>query len=247
MRNSFVVAGTALFLSFAFSSLVQAHSLHLKDVSRTAVVDLFVDRQPQLSGVGEFTVNVYNDDGEALLSPDTGIDFSAFCIDIDQGISTDLGAVPVDLVRPSETQGGLEAAWLMENWQQYTDPGAGQLWSAGLQVAIWEVTKDADVGHQYDLEQGDFMLLGAYGFESENLSAAVYSLADTYLDSLVAHFDPQGLDELYTAAISPEYQDVMIKAPIWEEPVPTPEPGTFLLFGAGLAGLFALARKRFQR
>jgi hypothetical protein len=244
MKKHLLIIGLTFITLLGIPLLAQAYSLQVQDISRSSSSDLTVDNAWIRASTGEFTVTLKNDLEEPLYSPDGDLDFSAFCIDVDQGIEVGGAAIMVDLVKPSSIQGGLEAAWLMENWQRYTDSGLSQWWSVGLQLALWEVTKDANVNHDYSLGDGNFQFIGASDLNSQNITAGVFTLTNTYLESLANDFNRVGLDELYTAAVNPEYQDLMIRGAIPEAALATPEPGTLLLVVSGLAVLLGLSRRR---
>lgn len=96
--------------------------------------------------------------------------------------------------------------------------------SAGLQVAIWEVTNEGG-GGTYDLTSGNFSVSG---------NAAVQAQAQSYLDAMSGA--TAGLYNM-TFMYSADHQDLVTVAPV-------PLPASGLLIGAGLAGLAAVRRRR---
>lgn len=174
--------------------------------------------------------------------------FTGFCVDPVQDAQLG-GRLPVNLVAPSQdtgswlapqVKGGLsEVAWLVENRKSY-QPSNAQ-WtnyeSAALQVAIWEVLVDYNAAESYNLVSG--------GFQLPSADANVVNLANFYLDSLKNFTWNSGLDSKYKITASATNQDFILNIadPATPAVTGTPEPGTLILLGAGLLGLFGFTRK----
>ncbi len=180
-----------------------------------------------------FQAQVRNDEGELV---NGGEWFEGFCVELGQWAKT--GTSNVDLVDPSLVEGGLHAAWIMDNRDLYKQDHAG--WSgheiAGLQLAIWEVTHNYSDAREYSLDSGAFRVTRA--------NAGTRDLADFYLSSLSTMFDPFGLDSNYQVAQNQYNQDLIFNVP--GEPVenaPVPEPATMLLLGLGILALAGINRK----
>ena len=170
--------------------------------------------------------------------------FTGFCVDPTQNAQIG-GTLAVTLVAPSQdvtlapmVKGGMqEAAWLMENRKHYTNTAWTAYESAALQVAIWEVIVDYNQAEAYNLADGIFKLGSA--------NQIVKDLANFYLQDLKNNYSWNSfLDSKYKVALSATAQDWLLNVP--GDPVATPEPGTLLLLGGGLLGLFATARKRIR-
>jgi hypothetical protein len=193
----------------------------------------FNDESKSTWGV-EFRTKVRDENGDLL---NGGEWFEGFCIELGQSAKTGSEHL-VDLVAPSLVDGGLHAAWLMENREMYQQDHAA--WSSyeitGLQLAIWEVTHNYSSNLDYSLNAGAFKVSKA--------ATQARQLADFYLDSLASFFDPIGLDNKYQISQSPEYQNFILNIPTDPGTAPVPEPGTLLLVGSGLLGGMALLRKR---
>jgi hypothetical protein len=120
--------------------------------------------------------------------------------------------------------GGLEAAWLMD---EYGDDGD----MLALQLAIWEVTLDA--GSEYDMSSGNFMLNSGTGLATaqsyvDSISPAVIASMSSYLNSS------------YTLAMNPDHQNQLTARG-------TPEPATMLLLGSGMIGLAGFRKRLFKK
>ncbi|MCP4345718.1 MAG: PEP-CTERM sorting domain-containing protein [Desulfobacterales bacterium] len=203
-----------------FTALAGSYTIDDIGFTKAAKVkfELNGSNDPHSSKVGTFTVSFKEFDDV----------FTAFCIDPDQPISTGQNQnLPVELVPVSTVTGGLEAAWLLQEYGNDMDAGA-------MQVALWEVVKDSG---NYDLNSGDFILKS---------SGSIRDLANEYLDNLAANFDDDGLDALFMASKHPKKQDLIYLGTVVGDDtsaVVTPEPGTMFLLCFGLLGLVGLRKK----
>ncbi|GAK61731.1 hypothetical protein U27_02560 [Candidatus Vecturithrix granuli] len=173
--------------------------------------------------IGEFTTQVRDDDGNLM---NDGEWFSALCVEPGQ-IAQSGGELVVQAIKPSEKNGGLQAAWLFDTYYA-KDMSFDQL--AGLQIAIWEVIVD-DSG-SYNLSQGNMKILGG--------DADAIAFAGGYLESVPGGFDADYLDSQYLIAEHPDKQDLIIRTPV-------PEPSTVLLLAAGLLGMGSMVRRKRQK
>ncbi len=163
--------------------------------------------------------------------------FTAFCVDPFQYAQIG-GTLGVDLVAPSKVNGGLQAAWLFENYYK-KDPTT----VAALQVAIWEVIVDYD--HPYNLKSGDYFITSLNG-KSLTDSNATWTLANTMLANLQQNFSAKDLDYMYRISLSSTKQDFIMRlydAPVGD-PAGTPEPATLMLMGIGMIGLAGFRKFR---
>ncbi|MCP4110620.1 MAG: PEP-CTERM sorting domain-containing protein [Desulfobacteraceae bacterium] len=222
MKKNLTFLSIFLCVVFLMPFTALAGSYTIDDISFTKAAEVKVElngsNDPHSSNVGAFTVSFKEFDDV----------FTAFCIDPDQPISTGQNQnLPVELVPVSTVTGGLEAAWLLQEYGNDMDAGA-------MQVALWEVVKDTD----YDLTSGDFILT-----ESPD---TMRNLANEYLNNLAANFDADGLDALFMASKHPEKQDLIYLGTIFGDntsAVVTPEPGTMFLLCFGILGLVGLRKK----
>lgn len=99
--------------------------------------------------------------------------------------------------------------------------------SAAIQAAVWEVLYET--GGSYDLSAGTFIAT------STDVSTQSYINSVNWA-GIMAGPVTHNVDQLY----SREHQDFLVTTPV-------PEPGTYALFVAGLAGIGFVARRRARR
>jgi hypothetical protein len=227
------VAGAYALQSVYFNQYDQGRGVQVTSSGQTYIGDL----------ARGFTVSVIDENDALLLDENGDTDwFTAFCIEPDKnaGIGENLN-YDVELVAPSLVQGGLESAWLMEYADGYTDDAYADYRIGALQLAIWEVIKDYNSAYDFDLSSGEFFWTD---ISDQNgwFKAETGELAGLYLDNLRNYFDPTGLDGMYAASLTGDYQDFIVNIPNIN-PVPTPEPGTMVLLAFGLMGMAGVGRK----
>lgn len=118
-----------------------------------------------------------------------------------------------------------KAAWLFNTFAGMAHASSGDALGAGLQLAIWEVLFDTDGA----LTTGAFRVTAA---STQALAAGAW-----FLGQLANSGDA------YTLA-SATWLDAT--SGYGQDQITTPEPGTLLLLGTGLAGLAARRRRKTQ-
>lgn len=167
---------------------------------------------------GTVTTQIIGDDGQLL---NGGEWFTGFCTQ--PGTHTGSGAV--EIIDPSDIDGGLEAAWLYETYYQ---DGIGSIELAGLQVAVWEAYYDSTSA--YNLSAGNFTIAGN--------NQSILDTAVSFLANVPGTFATGYLDSRYMIVHNEYKQDFITRTGV-------PEPSTVFLLGAGLAGVAAYGRKHF--
>ncbi len=123
--------------------------------------------------------------------------FMAFCVepgpDPHQG-----GELRVQEISLDQRNGGLQVAWLIENFYDATN---SDIQLAALQIAIWEVMID-NPGN-YDLSNGDFKIWGG--------SQQALDVAYSYIVSVPKNFDVDYLNHNYLFVVHPTKQDMIIR------------------------------------
>lgn len=121
----------------------------------------------------------------------------AFCIEPGQEAPLG-GELRVQAISPEEQAGGLQAAWLMDNFYNAAN---SKVQLAALQIAVWEVITDTH--GNYDLSAGDFKIWGG--------SQQALDIAYGYLVSVPTHFDVEYLNNKYLIATHPSEQDLIVQ------------------------------------
>lgn len=192
-----------LFVVFSMMAPVTTYAIALVGTTRESGGITFTR---QVTGVrggqavdttpGGYPTQLRDDDGQLMHD---GKWFMAFCVE--PGIKAHdgkEGELPVKTVTPDQKDGGLQAAWLIDN---FYNPANSKTQLAALQIAVWEVITDTHVN--YDLSSGDFKIWGG--------SQEALDIAYSYLINVPKNFDVDYLNSRYLIAVHPSKQDFIIQ------------------------------------
>lgn len=159
-------------------------------------------------------------------------DSSGYCVELSQGIGRETYDFYFSSLSELNSDLYYEIAWLVDTYaptDNYEDNSVDRTdnnTAGALQGLIWDIMDDSIV---------------ARATSNQETSSLFRSYRDA-LSSLVLGDDIKSyLDNNYMIAQNNSYQDLIVKI---VQPTPTPEPGTLLLFGYGLAGLAGIRVRR---
>ena len=174
-----------------------------------------------------------------------GASFTTYCLDLEENFSFNTTYSDYNIVA-LDSKKALDIGKLMTKWGGTVDNAHE---SAAFQVALWEIMYDT--GSNYDLTGSFFHPAGVFSETSGN--DGIRSLAQSYLSDLgavtsfqvsllqsVDHYVGQGRHKTFV----PGTQDFLVATPTV---TPVPEPSTYALMLAGLAGVGFVARRRARR
>ncbi|PID55751.1 hypothetical protein CSB45_14545 [candidate division KSB3 bacterium] len=152
--------------------------------------------QPYESIPGGYPTQLRGDDGKLL---NGGKWVMAFCVEPGRAAHSGKdGELRINTIPLEKKPGGLQAAWLMDNFYHSTMSKAQ---FAALQIAIWEVITDSS--GDYDLSSGDFKIWGG--------EQKILDIAYSYLLSVPKRFDTEYLNHYYWMMDHPSKQDFLIQ------------------------------------
>lgn len=143
--------------------------------------------------------------------------------------------------------------WFNEDWGWSHNAIAAPFATATLNISAWDV--DAAMGEVdliYAYDNGTPVLLGSLAGLDGAWGYSTFILGANFFDDIVTglqiwmDIDSTHQSQFWAVSLSKSVLSLDGGALPPPNPHPTPEPSTFLLVGAGLAGAAAL-RKRFKR
>lgn len=167
--------------------------------------------------------------------PNLGSPVLTYCVDILHEVeSTQQVAVDSTDNMPTLAQdGGGKAAWLLDTFASSVTTGVQ---AAALQVAIWEAIYD----NNHDVTSGVFSIVtDSSAYTGAYEAQLIATQATSYLNQL---FYGNGQYHTDTAV----WLDALANGGIGQSQITTatPEPGSLMLIGLGLAAMAAFRRKR---
>lgn len=224
-RLMVVFAAAAWLLSCPASASADTMTLLFNGAyyGKYGIIDqLQFDGKASVSAAGGFDIDLLNADGVLF-------ETLAFCVELEQYIS---GQSPPPLYAMRDLQkmldvkpGIFQAAWLFNEYAAVANTFEK---SAALQMAIWKAV------------YGDRLI-----YEKVK-NTEIWTAYQTYSSNVPAAFTPEmqlELESLFDVAHHGEYQDLIAFRPkSVDDNDPVPEPGTILLFGAGVLALAAFRK-----
>ena len=158
-----------------------------------------------------------------------GNSFVTYCTDLSQTISFNANYTDYTVVN-GVTAWGAQRSLDLDRWISWLDQSAYPIdaaMSAASQAAVWEILYETS--STYDLASGTFTATSGDAATQNYLNTVNWAGLSGVTVTL-------HVDQLY----SREHQDLLVTTPV-------PEPSTYALFAAGLAGMGFVARRRSRR
>lgn len=159
-----------------------------------------------------------------------GNSFVTYCTDLSQTFQFGINYTDYSVVSGVTAWGAaksLDIDRAISNVTSFGQP-VNSVQSAAIQAIVWEILYET-AGNPYDFTSGSFTATSADAATQTLLNSVNWAALP--ITPVTMH-----VDQLY----SREHQDFMVWAPV-------PEPGTYALFAAGLAGIGFIARRRARR